>query len=265
MNVRTLSMKPRGRCPFCLCALFVLLVAGCDFPGAKNAQRHPVTSDEALAFDLLYAEKCSGCHGPLNDALFLAIVPNDVLESVIHDGRPGTLMPAFARTKGGTLSDAQVTALAGGLKRRWRSPDLKVAQVPAYLQAAKKDQATAKAAIERGGAAFARACAGCHGDKGEGGSVGALAEHAFLALISNQVLRRLIITGRPDLGMPNYSQADGRDDGFSPLTSAEIDDLVAFIRQLPPASRTTALRERRARRRVVAAASTRTSSPFTLP
>ena len=64
--------------------------------------------------------------------------------------------------------------------------------------------------------------------------------------------------------MPSYSQTDGRGDDFSPLTSAEIDDLIAFIRQLPPASRTTALRERRDRRRVVAAASQRTSPPFTL-
>ena len=29
-------------------------------------------------------------------------------------------------------------------------------------------------------------------------------EPDFLALVSDQALRRIIITGRPDLGMPNY-------------------------------------------------------------
>ena len=67
MNLRTLLMKAPGRSRFCFFALFVLLVAGCDFPGAKNAQRRPVVSDESLAFDVLYAENCSGCHGAAGD------------------------------------------------------------------------------------------------------------------------------------------------------------------------------------------------------
>ena len=52
---------------------------------------------------------------------------------------------------------------------------------------------------------------------------------AFLALISDQALRRIIITGRPDLGMPTYAENDGRPSDFQPLTSAEIDDLVALL------------------------------------
>ncbi len=52
------------------------------------------------------------------------------------------------------------------------------------------------------------------------------------------MLRRLIITGRPDLKMPDYAQTDGRDDDFRPLTSDEINDLVGYLRSLekkPPA------------------------------
>ena len=55
---------------------------------------------------------------------------------------------------------------------------------------------------------------------------------AFLALISDQASRRIIITGRPDLGMPNYAETDGRPEDFQPLTSAEIDDLVALLGRL---------------------------------
>ncbi len=64
---------------------------------------------------------------------------------------------------------------------------------------------------ERGAMVFERACAGCHGPNGTGGerngaTGGAINAPAFLALISDQALRRIIITGRPDLGMPTYAE-----------------------------------------------------------
>ena len=52
---------------------------------------------------------------------------------------------------------------------------------------------------------------------------------AFLALISDQALRRVIITGRRDLGMPDYSVSDWRSPKFEPLTSEQINDLVALL------------------------------------
>ena len=87
---------------------------------------------------------------------------------------------------------------------------------------------------ERGEEVFARACAGCHGPNGSGvphkGEIhDAINDAAFLALISDQALRRIIITGRPDLGMPTYAEGDGRPKDFQPLTAAEIDDLVALL------------------------------------
>jgi cytochrome c oxidase cbb3-type subunit III len=47
--------------------------------------------------------------------------------------------------------------------------------------------------------------------------------------MSDHALRRLAITGRPDLGMPAYDGKDGRAPDFQPLTSAEIDDVVALL------------------------------------
>jgi len=81
---------------------------------------------------------------------------------------------------------------------------------------------------------FARACAGCHGSQGQGGKngdrqVGAINNQAFLALISDQAIRRYAITGRPDLGMPAFDGHNGRSAEFRPLSSAEIDDLVALL------------------------------------
>ena len=72
---------------------------------------------------------------------------------------------------------------------------------------------------DEGARVFARACAGCHGSQGQGGKngerpVGAINDPAFLALISDQALRRYAITGRPDLGMPAFDGKDGRPAGF---------------------------------------------------
>lgn len=83
---------------------------------------------------------------------------------------------------------------------------------------------------ERGKLAFARACAVCHGELGQGTSkAGAIHDPTFLGLISDQALRRIIITGRPDLGMPNFADNKARGPDYQPLTSAEIDDVVALL------------------------------------
>lgn len=244
-----------------LLALCAVVLVGCDFAGQPNARQRPVPADELLSFDVLYARNCSGCHGadgrlgpapPLNDPLFLAIVPDNVIESVIRGGRPGTLMPAFAEDKGGTLTAGQVHALAVGLKSHWPPAPPKGVNLPPYSVVTNAKRDDSAAAIQRGASAFERACAGCHGTNGEGDSAGAIADPAFLALISDQALRRLIITGRPDLEMPNYAQTDGRDDDFRPLTSAEISDLVAFVRHTGNQAAATARRDRSARPNLVA-------------
>jgi mono/diheme cytochrome c family protein len=84
---------------------------------------------------------------------------------------------------------------------------------------------------DRGAKVFAQACAGCHGPTGAGtpDQAGAINDPAFLALISDQALRRYVITGRPDLGMPSYNEKTQRDAGFQPMTSRDIADVVALL------------------------------------
>jgi cytochrome c oxidase cbb3-type subunit 3/ubiquinol-cytochrome c reductase cytochrome c subunit len=218
-----------------------LLAAGCDLPGQPNPAERPVPADQVQDFGTLYATHCAGCHGadgklgpapPLNDPIFLAIVPDDELLRVITEGRAVTPaqkspMPAFARDRGGPLTEAQVKVLANGIKERWGSARTEAESLPSYLATAGAHGASPKRL-------FARACAGCHGSEGQGGKdgdrpAGAIHQRAFLALISDQALRRYIITGRPDLGMPAFDGHQGRSDEFRPLSSAEIDDLVALL------------------------------------
>jgi mono/diheme cytochrome c family protein len=87
---------------------------------------------------------------------------------------------------------------------------------------------------EEGRKVFARACAPCHGEHGQGGryegkSVGAINDPDFLALISDQALRRYVITGRPDLGMPDYANPTGRPEGFQPLTGQDVTNLAVLL------------------------------------
>jgi cytochrome c oxidase cbb3-type subunit 3/ubiquinol-cytochrome c reductase cytochrome c subunit len=241
--------------------LLAALAAGCDFPGRPVP---PVPEDQITdtdRFDALYAMRCAACHGangklgpapPLNDPIFLAIVPDEELVRVIREGRtvtPGqrSPMPAFAHDRGGPLTSAEVKVLAEGIKKRWGPPASPSSSLPAYTGPAagrtdlksvpptggtKEDSAR----IARGREAFVRACAGCHGPQGQGHKDGhpleggAISNQAFLALISDQALRRTIITGRADLGMPAYDGKTGRSPDFRALTAEEIEELVALLR-----------------------------------
>jgi len=251
----------------------LLLVAGlgfgCDLPGQPSSADRPLPADHVANFDTLYKTHCAGCHGadgkigpgpPLNDPVFLAIVPDAELVRVIREGRrvaagQKSPMPAFAVDEGrslspaqaklwaelkaelhaapklqGPLTDAEIQVLAGGLKHRWGPPATPSGSVPPYLAPAGASTANK----EEGARVFARACAGCHGQKGQGvekaGQVRRkINDPAFLALISDQELRRYAITGRPDFGMPPYNGKDGRPPDFQPLTSQEISSLVALL------------------------------------
>jgi cytochrome c oxidase cbb3-type subunit III len=252
-----------------LLLLLAAVAAGCDLPGRPKPDDRPVPQDQITNFDALYAMRCAGCHGadgklgsapPLNDPLFLAIVPDAELLRVITEGRAVTPtqkspMPAFRLGKGAPLTAAQaktwdelkaemdidprqqnpltaaqVKVLAEGIKKRWAAASPAAGSIPPYLATKKAGDGNTK----EGRHAFARACAGCHGSEGQGGKngerkIGAINNEAFLALTSNQALRRYVITGRPDVGMPAFNEKDGRSPDFLPLTSAEIDDLVALL------------------------------------
>ncbi len=215
--------------------LLVAIAAGCARTSPQRGGRRPVPADRVLDFASLYARNCAGCHGadgqfgpapPLDDPLFLAIVPDEVLSMIVAEGRPGTPMPAFSRNSGGPLTDEQVRALAGGIKSRWAS-GRSGPSPPAYSPAGGR----AKGDPARGRQVFARACAPCHGEEGRGGEdkVGPINDPAFLALISDQAIRRTIITGRRDLKMPDFAGKDGRPDDFKPLTPTDVADLVELL------------------------------------
>lgn len=214
----------------------LLLLAGCDgLPGRPRPEARGLPPTEVLDFDRLYAANCAGCHGaagrlgaarPLNDPLYLALVPPARLRGVIADGVPGTLMPAHARHAGGMLTAAQVEALAAGLVARWSRPGAAGAPLPPYDAAEARTRGIRAGAPERGATVFAAACARCHGRGGRGSEVaGPVAVPTYLALVSDQHLRTTVIVGRSDLGKPDWRG----DVPGQPLTPEQISDVVAWL------------------------------------
>jgi mono/diheme cytochrome c family protein len=255
-----------ARIPPWTVAITIALLAGCDPPGKPNPDDRPVPPKDVLNFAELFKRNCAGCHGadgdfgpapPLRDSLFRAGVPERELEQVISAGRPGTPMPAFALANGGTLTPQQIQVLVRTIKGvpaatsnqvagsehsadqtrdgaevppQWGAPAPMPKAAPSYLRSESKSNRTSVEFEQVRKTVFARACAGCHGEDGRGeNGAGAINDPSFLALISDQALRRLIITGRPDLGMPDYAKEDGRDPDFRPLTSQDVDDLVDLM------------------------------------
>lgn len=230
---------PRPPGPVVAAVLLAVLpfAGGCTPPGKPKPGDESKPPAAVTDFAVLYKTNCSGCHGangdlgpapPHNDPLFLAIIPDADLLKVVTEGRPNTPMPAFAHAKGGPLTEQQVNILANGLKKQWGKLDAAPPGTPPYL--APKSAGDA----ERGKAAFIKACAGCHGNDGKGGTfdgkpVGGINDPAFLALASDQRLRRIAITGRPDLGCPTFVAKTGRPADFQPLTEQEVGDLVALL------------------------------------
>jgi mono/diheme cytochrome c family protein len=207
----------------------VLALAACAVSGKPAPGPEVPRPDSILDPVVLYSQNCAGCHGAegqkgpamaLSDPVYLAIVDDDTLRSTISKGRPGTAMSAFAQKEGGMLTDEQVNAIIRGIRQRWSKPNA-LAGVTAPPYAAK-----APGNAQQGGAVYLTYCAYCHGSDAKGGpTAGSVTSGAYLSLISDQGLRTIVITGRPDFNAPDWRKnVPGH-----PMTDQEISDVVAWL------------------------------------
>jgi mono/diheme cytochrome c family protein len=79
---------------------------------------------------------------------------------------------------------------------------------------------------QRGADAYQTYCSSCHGVDGRGGDkASSIVDGSFLALVSDQELRTIVITGRPELGAPDWrGDVEGR-----PMSAQDISDVVAWL------------------------------------
>jgi cytochrome c oxidase cbb3-type subunit 3 len=216
-----------------LCAfatLGVILLSGCSSPhGQPQKGSETQAPNEVLQFGILYAQNCAGCHGSegrggaaiaLANPVYLGIVNEKAMDKVIANGVPGTSMPAFAQSSGGMLTDKQIDVITNEIRSRWsRSGNLNGANPPSYAPKSKGN-------AQQGEVVYGTYCKSCHGPEGQGGPKGsAITNDSFLALMSDQGLRTIVIAGRPELGAPDWrGNVPGK-----PMSDQEVTDVVAWL------------------------------------
>jgi mono/diheme cytochrome c family protein len=213
----------------CVAIVSVLTLAGCGtLPGRPVPGPEVVRPEEILNFSILYKQNCSGCHGvagkggaaiALADPVYLAIADDDTIRRITVKGVSGTQMPPFAQTEGGMLTDKQIVVLVRGI-RSWARPDtLHDVNLPPYTAQSPGDP-------HRGANVFATFCSNCHGPNGEGTpKASSIVNGSYLALVSDEGLRTIVIAGRPELGAPDWrNNLPGR-----PMSAQEISDVVAWL------------------------------------
>jgi cytochrome c oxidase cbb3-type subunit III len=215
----------------CFAAVVSMIVlAGCSSPpGQPQKNSEVLAPSEVRDFGTLYGENCAGCHGSegrggaaiaLADPVYLAIADDASIRKIVANGVKGTSMPAFAQTAGGMLTNKQIDVITTEMRSRWSRPEiLKGVNPPAY---AAKSAGNAR----EGEIAYGTYCASCHGTQGQGTPKGsAITNDSFLALVSDQGLRTIVITGRPELGAPDWrGNVPGK-----PMSDQEITDVVAWM------------------------------------
>jgi len=118
------------------------------------------------------------------------------------------------------LTEQQIDVITNGIFSRWgRAGILDGTRPPSYA-------AKTEGNVEHGKLAYGTYCASCHGPEGAGTPKGsAIINDSFLALVSDQGLRTMVITGRPELNAPDWrGNVPGK-----PMTDQEITDVVAWL------------------------------------
>lgn len=215
---------------FIFTALATIFLVGCGTPhGEPTRESEVLAPNQILDFPTIFSENCSACHGEqgkggaaiaLASPEYLAIADDAVIRKAVMQGIPSTAMPAFAQSAGGMLTDAQIDIILQGIRSRWgQKGSLSTASFPPYAAKSAGD-------ATRGDAAYKTFCESCHGPAGRGGQKGsAITDGSFLALVTDQYLRTLVIVGRPEFGAPDWrGNVPGK-----PMSDQEITDVVAWL------------------------------------
>ena len=208
-------ISPRALTLSLLACAVAFAAAGCNAPGKPGPEPEVPRPEQVLDFATLYSQNCAACHG--------------------ENGRNGAAIaldnPVYlAKSKGGMLTDQQIAVLAQQMVAQWGNPSaLAGATPPPYAAAAPGNPA-------QGRQAFTTFCARCHGADGTGGksphgeSLGSLVDPAYLALVSDQGLRSIILAGQTEQDAHDWRSYSASPDAPAiPMSDQQVTDVVAWL------------------------------------
>lgn len=217
-------MKTRANAMLSFLSLtLVMSSAGCHRTiGPPDDRDELMRPENVVSFDRLFEQNCSACHGEngsggpaldLANSDYQALVDDESLNRWITSGMPGTQMPAFGESAGGFLTPQQVKALVSGMRWRWAHADREARDMPSY-------SSNAVGNADHGHEVFQASCLSCHQQGRQ-----KIIDTGYLALMSDQSLRTIIIAGRSDLGQPDWKLVRPG----QPLTDQDVSDIVAYL------------------------------------
>ncbi len=223
------------RWPGLALAIVCLLMFG-GLVGVRAQSAAP--ADQITQGAQLYAENCAVCHGENGEGRVGATLAKDwpsinpalTVRTIIEQGVPGSVMPAWGQGYGGPFSQEEVDALVMFILS-WQNgiPPVLVNRPTATLRPVISPVPEVVGDPNRGGVLFDENCAMCHGANAEG-RVGATLARAWPGIRPDINIKTTIANGITGSVMPAWSQAKG-----GPLTEQDQNDLVAFILALPAA------------------------------
>lgn len=179
----------------------------------------------------MYQENCAVCHGSdgqgrvgatLNQN-WPSIRPDLTVKSIITNGIPGTLMPAWSVVNGGPLSETQIDDLVyfilswqNGLPPSVNLPSPTPRPPIQPIPGVEGDP-------NRGGVLYDENCAVCHGSNGQG-RIGASLSDNWPSIRPDLSVKNIIVTGIQGSQMPAWSTSNG-----GPLSEDDINDITAFV------------------------------------
>lgn len=181
----------------------------------------------------LYASNCTSCHGafgeggenpsrpddiiaPISTAEYLKTRDNFTLQQIILQGQPNFGMSPFGAAYGGLLDDDEVNAIVEYIRAWQDDPPVELPPEVVFVGDLALD----------GGEIFASLCYQCHGPNTTGVYLGpSLGDPEFQADYTDQEIFDAINLGHEATSMIAWGEI---------LTSDQITQLVAFIRNLPP-------------------------------
>ena len=239
-----MKLKPKPISSLLAAGALALLLSGCNgSPGRPKPGTELARPQDNLNFGSLYKTNCAGCHGEsgrngaaidLVNPEYQSLVDDKSLKKWITTGMRGTEMPAFGAATGGSLTEEQIDALVEGMRKNWsqsglsndpnsnrpKNPGRSAHLRPAYLQ-------TEPGGAGRGQQLYVAACLSCHRPSSQ-----QITNPAYLALMSDQALRSILIAGRPDIGQPDWRMGGSS----SPLSDQNVSDIVAYLGSLRSAT-----------------------------